>query len=95
MDIDALIVLLLAAQFKIGLVAFWRLSKRLTDLQRKNLALSKAVHGLHKEEFAELRDGLHRINVSMLESESRSLGMDLVENEATKINEDLWIKDKE
>jgi len=33
-NIDALIVLLLAAQFKLGLYAFWKLSSRLDKLEK-------------------------------------------------------------
>jgi len=91
-DIDALIVLFLVAQFKIGIYAFWRLSKRLDKIERKNASIKRAIIGLHKKEFEDLRDSLHRINVSVVEGIGRSPAMDIIDSEAMKIEEDMWLR---
>ena len=92
MDVDSMLLLFLIAQFKLGVYAFWKLSKRLDSLERKNSAIKRAMIGLHKKEFEELRDSLHRINVSMVESEKKSIGMEIIDEEAIQLENEMWLK---
>ena len=92
MDVDSMLLLFLIAQFKLGVFAFWKLSKRLDRLEKKNSSIKRAIIGLHKKEFEEMRDALHRINVNMIENENKSIGMEMVEQEAENIANELWLK---
>jgi len=92
LDIDGLIVLLLAAQFKIGIYVFWKLCKRLDKIERDNVAIKKSIMVLHKEEFKELRDSLNRININMLQQQTDSIGNEIIDAQAAKIEDDLWLK---
>jgi len=65
MDMESLIVLLVLGVIKIILYSHWRISKRMGQLENDNAALKKIVRALHKEEFDEFRNSLHRINSKM------------------------------
>jgi len=91
-DVDSILLLFLVVQFKIGIYAFWKLSKRLDKIERKNNSIKKAIIGLHKQEFEELRDSLHRINISMVETERKSLGMEIIDEEARRLETEIWFK---
>jgi len=92
MDTDTLIVLFLVAQFKIGIYAFWRLSKRLEKIERKSNALKRAIMTLHQEEFRELNDSIHRINLSIADKELRPLGLEVIDEEARQVEEEMWLE---
>lgn len=92
MDVDTLIVLFLVAQFKICVYVFWRLSKRLENIERRAKALKSAIMTLHQEEFKELNESLHRINLSMSDRGLRPLGLEVIDEEARKVEEELWLE---
>jgi len=92
MDVDSMLLLFSVALFKLGLYVFWKLNKRLEKLELKTKSIKRAIMNLHKEEFKELQDALHRINVNLIENEKKALGLDVIDEEAVKIEEELWIK---
>ena len=88
MDVDSILLLFLVTQFKIGIYAFWKLTKRLDKIEAHNKSLQKAVMVLHKEEFRDLRDSLHKINLSL---DDRPPALELLDDGVRKIEEELWL----
>ena len=71
---ESLIVLLVLGAIKIILYSHWKISKRIGQLENDNAALKKIVRALHKEEFAEFRNSLRRINSTIAPKDGSSLG---------------------
>ena len=90
MEVESLIVILMVGMFKIGIYAVWKLNKRLELLEKANSTLRKTMMVLHKEEFQEIRDSLHRINVGMLEKEEEGSWVD---EDASKLAADMWLSE--
>jgi hypothetical protein len=88
-----MLLLLSAAMFKLGIYVFWKINKRLEKLELKTKAIKKAIINLHKEEFRDIQDALHRININLLDHEKKAIGLDIIDEEALKIQEELWLKD--
>lgn len=91
MDVDTLIVLFLVAQFKLCVYVFWKFSRRLEKIERKSIAIKKAIMVLHKDEFEELRESIVKVNDTILDTQVRTLGLEVVDEEARKIEEDMWL----
>jgi len=92
-DVDSMLLLLSAGIFKLGLYAFWKIHKRLTLLECKTRSIKKAIISLHKEEFKELSDALHRINTTLVENNGKDPAIELVDREAVQMQQDIWIKE--
>jgi len=93
MEVESLIVLLMVGMFKLEIYTLWKLGKRLDGLERANITLKKTIMVLHKEEFREIRDSLHRIKVNMTDKEEPSVGLSWIDEEASKIAADIWFSE--